>query len=130
MVPALCSPFPTLVDVAWVFLDLGRVDEFRDAVLDPDPIKSPWNDAARAICEGELVRAADLVEGIGHTAAAAYARLRAAKALEAAGQEAEAAAQYARAEPFNREVGAARFRQGPDTIGSASAESGRASRQP
>ena len=65
MVPALCSPFPTLVDVAWVFLDLGRVDEFRDAVLDPDPIKSPWNDAARAICEGELVRAADLVEGIG-----------------------------------------------------------------
>ena len=130
MVPALCSPFPTLVDVAWVFLDLGRVDEFRDAVLDPDPIKSPWNDAARAICEGELVRAADLVEGIGHTAAAAYARLRAAKALEAAGQEAEAAAQYARAEPFHREVGAARFLQGLDTIGSASAESGRASRQP
>jgi len=130
MVPALCSPFPTLVDVAWVFLDLGRERELRDAVLDPDPIKSPWNDAARAICEGELVRAADLIEGIGHTAAAAYARLRAAEALEAAGQEAEAAAQYARAEPFYREVGAARLLQGLDTIGGASAEIGRASQQP
>ena len=72
----------------------------------------------------------EIVEEIGNPAATAYARLRAAKALEAAGQEAEAAAQYARAEPFYREVGAARFRQGPDTIGSASAESGRASRQP
>ena len=50
MVAALCSAFPTLVDVAWVFRDLDREREFREAVLDADPIKSPWNDAARAIC--------------------------------------------------------------------------------
>ena len=82
-------------------------------MLDRDPIRSPWNDAARAICEGDLVRAAGLIDGIGHTAAGAYAWLRAAEALEAAGQEAEAAAQYARAEPFYREVGAARFVREP-----------------
>jgi len=65
MVAALCSPFPTLVDVAWVFRDLGREREFREAVLDADPIKSPWNDAARAICDGDIARAADIIDRIG-----------------------------------------------------------------
>jgi hypothetical protein len=109
MVAALCAPFPTLADVAWLFHDLGRAAEFIDVVLDPDPIKSPWNDAARAICDGELVRAADTIDRIGHTASAAYARLRAAAALAAAGQGAEAAAQRAQAEAFYRTVGALRF---------------------
>ena len=130
LVPALCSPFPTLVDVAWVFRDLARERELRETVLDPDPIKSPWNDAARAICEGDFVRAADIVEGIGHTAAAAYTRVRAAGVLAAAGQELDAAAQYAQAEAFYRDVGAAGFLHGLATIGSASAERGKASRQP
>ncbi len=123
MVPALCSPFPTLVDVAWVFFDLVRAEELREAVLDPDPIKSPWNEAARAICDGDLVGAADLVERMGHTAAAAYARLRAAGPLAAAGQEAEAAAQYAQAEAFYREVGGAWYVRDFDGPGSASAGS-------
>src|SRR5205823_1286560 len=69
MVPALCSAFPTLVGVAWVFRDLGRANEFSDVVLDADPIKSPWNDAARAICEDDLGRAANIIDGIGHPAA-------------------------------------------------------------
>ena len=109
MVAALCSPFPTLVDVAWVFRDLGRESELREGVLDADPIKSPWNDAARAICDGHLVRAADITDDIGHTAAAAYARLRAAEALAAAGKHQDAAAQRAKAESFYRSVGAIRF---------------------
>jgi hypothetical protein len=102
MVPALCSPFPTLAEVAWLFHDLGRPQEFMEIVLDPDPIKSPWSDAARAICDGELVRAADIIDDIGHTASAAYARLRAAEALAAAGEDAEAATQRAQAEAFYR----------------------------
>ena len=71
MVAALNSPLQTLVDVAWLFRDLGRESEFSAAVLDPDPIKGPWNDAARAVGDGDLARAADILETIGHTAGAA-----------------------------------------------------------
>jgi class 3 adenylate cyclase len=109
MVAGLCAPFPSLADVAWVFHDLGRASEFTHAVLDPDPIKSPWNDAARAICDDDPARAADIMAQIGHTAAAAYARLRAAEAFAAAGQQREAAAQRAQAEAFYGKAGAARF---------------------
>jgi hypothetical protein len=105
----LCVPFPTLTDVAWVFRDLGRERDLMAALLDRNPIKGPWHDTARAILQGDLTEAADIIESIGHTASAAYARLRAAEALAAAGRDAEAAAQYARAESFYRKVGAIRF---------------------
>jgi hypothetical protein len=111
MVAALCSPFSTLADVAWLFHDLDRATEFIGIVLDPDPIRSSWNDAARAICEGGLARAADIIELIGHTASAAYTRLRAAEALAAAGEHQAAAAQRAKAKSFYRNVGAIRFMQ-------------------
>jgi hypothetical protein len=116
MVAALCSPFPTLADVAWLFHDLGRAEEFVEVVLDPDPIKSPWNDAARAICDSELVRAADIIDQIGDTASAAYARQRAAERLAAAGDVTEAAAQRAQAEAFYRTVGALRFIGNGETL--------------
>ncbi len=105
-VGALNSPFPTLIGVAWVFRDLGRTTDFRERVLDADPIKGPWNEAARAICDGDLVRTADIIEDIGHTAGAAYARLRAAEGLAAAGRMAEAMAQRARANSFFHRAGA------------------------
>jgi hypothetical protein len=100
-----------LTDAAWVFCDLGREHEFKEAMLDPSPIKSPWNDASRAIADGDLVRAADIIEGIGHGAAAAYARLRAAEALAAAGDDAEAAEQRVAAAAFYRQAGATAFLQ-------------------
>jgi class 3 adenylate cyclase len=106
LVSACCSPFSTFAAVAWVFRDLGREAEFTKSVLEPNPVDTPWVDAAHAITEGDLVRAADIVDGIGHRAAAAYARLRAADALAAAGRAAEAAAQRARADAFLREAGA------------------------
>jgi hypothetical protein len=109
MVGALCSPFPTLAEVAWVFHDLGREHDLSASVLDLNPIKGPWHDAARAILQGDLARAADIIEVVGHTASAAYARLRAADALAAAGQDIEATKQYTRAESFYRKVGATRF---------------------
>jgi class 3 adenylate cyclase len=109
MVAALCSPFSTLADVAWLFHDLDRAMELTGVVLDPDPIRSPWNDAARAICDGELARAADIIERIGHTASAAYARLRAAEALAAAGEDVEAVGYQTKAESFYRQAGATRF---------------------
>jgi hypothetical protein len=58
-----------------VFRDLGREEELRTAVLDPTPQDSPWVDVARGIADGELVRAAEIIDGTGHTATAAYARL-------------------------------------------------------
>jgi hypothetical protein len=109
MVAALCAPFPTLAEVAWLFHDLDRAGELGEVVLDPDPIGSPWNDAARAICDGEFVRAADIIDRIGHPASAAYTRLRGAEALAAAGEDGEAAEQRAQAEAFYRPVGAIRF---------------------
>jgi class 3 adenylate cyclase/tetratricopeptide (TPR) repeat protein len=127
MVPALGAPFPTLAEVAWLFHDLGRGEEFREIVLDPDPIKSAWNDVARAICDGELVRAADIIDRIGHTASAAYARLRAAETLAAGGEDAEAAAQRAQAEAFYRTVGATRFVGDHEGLGSASEDGLKAS---
>ena len=68
VVPALCSPFPTLTDVAWLFRDLGREEELRETILDATPIASAWVDASRAICDGDLPRAAAIIDGIGHPA--------------------------------------------------------------
>jgi class 3 adenylate cyclase len=126
---ALCTPFPTLVDVAWVFRDLGRESEFCDAVLDATPIESPWVDAARAIAGGDLGSAADIIDGIGHMAGAAYARLRAADSSAAEGREQEAAAQRERAYAFYAKVGAAGFMRNADGRPSASANTRRASSQ-
>ena len=55
------------------------------------PIASPWVDAARAILDGELARAADIISGMGNAAGAAHASLRAAAQLAARGDVAAAA---------------------------------------
>ena len=109
VVPALCSPFPTLTDVAWLFRDLDREEELRETILDATPIASAWVDASRAICDGDLPRAAAIIDGIRHPAAAAYAHVRAATALHASGNDAEAAAQRALGEPFFRKARADAF---------------------
>jgi tetratricopeptide (TPR) repeat protein len=75
LVPALCTPFPTLADVAWVFQDLDRESDLRD-LLDATPIESPWCDAANAILDGNLVVAVDLIDALGNQAVAAYTRFR------------------------------------------------------
>jgi class 3 adenylate cyclase/tetratricopeptide (TPR) repeat protein len=130
MVAALNSPIPTLADVAWLFRDLERESEFSNVVVDTNPIKGPWNDAARAIGDGDLARAADIIETIGHPAGAAYARLRAAEAFTTAGRLGEAAAQRAEAESFYRKAGAAGFVRRLEVPGSASAGNQRASSRP
>jgi class 3 adenylate cyclase/tetratricopeptide (TPR) repeat protein len=104
LVPALCGPAPTLADVAWIMRDLDRAGDLR-AILDATPIASPWVDAARAILDGELAHAADVITGIGNAAGAAHASLRAAAQLAAGGGDAAAA--YRRvAESFYEATGA------------------------
>ena len=109
MVAALNTPFPSLVDVAWAFRNLGREREFAEAVVEQDVIGGPWNEAARAIGEGELVRAADVLDGMGHTAAAAFARLRAGGQLAESENVEAAEEELARAEAFYRRAGATAF---------------------
>jgi hypothetical protein len=116
---ALCTPFPTLADTAWAFRDLGRERELVETVLGPDVIRSPWNDVAHEICEGDFARAADLIDAIGHTAAAAYARLRAAESAAAKGDVAGAAAHRAPAESFYSGVGAVGFLARLQELGAA-----------
>jgi class 3 adenylate cyclase len=104
IVPAFCSPFPTLADVAWVFFDLGRGDELASVILDATPVESGWIDAARAIVAGDPVRAAQTIESVGHPAAAAYARYR-------SGEPSAEADEFHRATRAIRFLDAARDRQ-------------------
>jgi class 3 adenylate cyclase len=76
----------------------GTVERFiGDAVRDATPTDSPWIEAARAIGAGDPLRAAAIIEGIGHTVSAAYARRRAELAFgRALGQDDRARAAHGR----------------------------------
>jgi class 3 adenylate cyclase len=111
VVPAVCAGYPTLADTAWAFRDLGRATEFVTKIVDPSPIQSPWNRAARAIAEGDPALAAATIASIGDRAAEAYTRMRAAETCELAGNHEEAAKHRALAEEFYGPVGAIGFLQ-------------------
>ena len=78
---------------------------------------------------GDLVRAADIIDEIGHPAGAAYARLRAAGVLAAEGKEAEAAAQQEQAGSFYQQVGATRFLRECERLGGAPTRTRKASQR-
>ncbi|HSB38313.1 MAG TPA: AAA family ATPase [Gaiellaceae bacterium] len=101
LVPAFCTPFPTLAEVAWVFVDLERGDELAAVILDATPVESSWREAARAIVAGEARRAADTIAATGHRAAAAYTRYRSGEPS-------------AEADEFHRAAGAVRFLSAPE----------------
>ena len=71
--------------------------------------KGPWRDACRALVDGEDARAADTLTSMGTERLAADLRLRAARALAAAGRLSEAEAQLELARAFYRKVGATAF---------------------
>jgi tetratricopeptide (TPR) repeat protein len=95
------------VDGAWAFRDLGRSEEFAEA-LEPARIrmKTPWHEAALLIAEGDLVGAADVYAEMGSVPDEAYARLRAAEELVRAGNRAEADRQLRLALPVFAKLGA------------------------
>ena len=104
LLPSLGGPQPTFADAAWVFRDLGLRADFV-VVLEATSSESSWADAGRAIIEGRSVQAAEIIEGIGDPASAAYARLRAAEEL-AAERLPDAVEQGRRAAAFYRTAGA------------------------
>jgi tetratricopeptide (TPR) repeat protein len=93
------------VDGAWTFRELGRSDEFAEA-LGRARSQTPWHDAARRIAGGDLTGAAEVYREIGSVPDEAFARLRAAEELARAGNRPEADRQLRLALPVFVQLGA------------------------
>jgi class 3 adenylate cyclase/tetratricopeptide (TPR) repeat protein len=107
-------------ELAWLARAVGRGDEFR-ALLAREQKYTRWLDAAEAIVEGDLRRAADVLGECGARPMEAFCRLRAAEALVAEGRRAEADEQLGSALAFYRNVGAARYVREGEALLAASA---------
>jgi class 3 adenylate cyclase/tetratricopeptide (TPR) repeat protein len=111
---------PPAIDLAWAADQLqnsARVRTWTQSIA----YRSLWSEAALAILDGELERAADLFSRIGALPDEAYSRLRAAERHAAAGRRAEADEQLHRALVFWRSVGATRYiREGEALLAAAS----------
>ncbi len=111
---------PPGIDLAWAADELENADDVR-AWVEGIPYASLWSDAALAILDGELERAADLFNAIGALPDEAYARLRAAEQHAAEGRQIEADQQLQKSLSFWRSVGAARYiREGEALLAAAS----------
>jgi hypothetical protein len=99
---------------------LGRSEEL-EAVAERASASTRWLDAARAYAAGAFEEAADIYAEIGSAPDEAYARLRAAEALVAAGRRAAADAQLRQALAFYRSVGAAAYIRDAESLFAASA---------
>jgi tetratricopeptide (TPR) repeat protein len=107
--------FGWLIDLGWLVHDLGRSD------VPPPSRAKVWAEAATAIAEGDLVRAADVLGGTELRSEEAYARLRAAELLASQGRHAEAQFHLERALSFYRSVGATAYLRRAEAILPASA---------
>jgi class 3 adenylate cyclase/predicted ATPase len=107
-------------ELAWIARSAGRGDDFR-ALLEGQPKYTPWLDAAEAIVNDDLRRAADILGEAGARPMEAFCRLRAAEALVAEGLRAEADEQLRPALAFYRGVGAARYVREGEALLAASA---------
>ncbi len=106
--------------LAWVVASLGLAAEAREA-LDALPPTGRWLEAARLVLDGRYGEAADTFVEIGSLPEEAYARLRAAESLSAAGRRDEADHQLEQALTFWRSVGAKRYVQAGEALLAASA---------
>jgi tetratricopeptide (TPR) repeat protein len=116
--PLACSA--SLGELAVALRALGRAAELTDLTA-RGVTPTPWLQAASAIATGRFVEAADRYAAIGSLPDEAFARLRAAEQLLAAGRRAEGTAQLDRARSFYREVGASGYLREADALVAASA---------
>jgi class 3 adenylate cyclase/tetratricopeptide (TPR) repeat protein len=103
-----------------VLVELGRGEELPP-LLERTSLSTRWLDVARAYLAGEFEEGAAILAEIGAVPEEAYARVRAAEALAAAGQRAEADAQLEQALAFFRSVGAAAYIREAESLFAASA---------
>jgi tetratricopeptide (TPR) repeat protein len=108
------------VDVPSVFLELNRAEELV-AATERLASTTLWLDAALKYARRDFVDAADAYAGIGSLPDEAYARLRAAEQLVAAGRRAQADVELQKALAFWRSVGATRYVREGETLLAASA---------
>ncbi len=115
------GPHPAhFVTFAIVLTELGRPADLV-AAADGAALQTRWVDAARAYVQGELVRAADLLDEIGNLSLEAYVRLRAAEHFTTEGRTDDAERELERALAFYRTVGATRYlRRGEALLAAAS----------
>jgi class 3 adenylate cyclase/tetratricopeptide (TPR) repeat protein len=106
--------------LAIVLTALGRSSDM-EAVAENAIISTRWLDAARAYAAGAFEEAAEVYAEIGSVPDEAYARLRAAEALVAAGRRPEADAQLQQALAFYRSVGATAYIREAESLFAASA---------
>jgi hypothetical protein len=91
------------VDGAWAFRELGRGDQFENA-LGQAAAQTLWHDAARQVVAGDLAGAADAYAEIGSVPDETYARLKAAEECVRARDRAEADRQLRVALPVLTEL--------------------------
>jgi class 3 adenylate cyclase/tetratricopeptide (TPR) repeat protein len=106
--------------IAWLGMMLGHESEVA-ALLEREPLDTPWTQAGRTILEGDLAGAADVLDEMGAVAQAAFLRLRSAAELVREGRRAEADEQLARALAFYRSVRATRYVREGEALLAASA---------
>jgi class 3 adenylate cyclase/tetratricopeptide (TPR) repeat protein len=106
--------------LAWLGVRLGRADDVA-ALLNSDPLDTPWTRAGKAVLAGDLAGAADLLGEIGALSQEAFLRLRAAEQFVGEGRRAEADDQLSRALAFYRSVGATRHVREGEALLAASA---------
>jgi hypothetical protein len=111
---------PWYLDLAFALAELGRASDLAPvSTLRGD--SSPWRDALAALAADDFAAAAEHLGGIGLRPSEAYARLRAAEQLIAAGRRSDGEAQLARARAFYREVGATAYLREADALLAATA---------
>jgi len=109
-----------LIELATVLEAFGRGNELRElTAVGREP--TPWLEAARALSTGEFERAADICAEIGSRPDEAFARLRAAGRLPAAGQRAEGTTQLERALSFYQQVATSAYLHEAEALFIASA---------
>jgi class 3 adenylate cyclase/tetratricopeptide (TPR) repeat protein len=108
------------VDTAWVARALGRGADV-EGVFVRHAKANRWARCALHIIRGEFGNAVGVLEQIGSVSDLAYANLKAAQALAAAGRRTESDAHLQRALVFYRSVGATRYiREGESLLAAAS----------
>jgi class 3 adenylate cyclase/tetratricopeptide (TPR) repeat protein len=99
--------FPWIVDSAWLARDTDRLEPWWERAAHERP--SPTLEIGKEVARGDDAAAAELLTAKGHVTEAAYAHLRAAEGLAAAGRRAEADALARQAIEFYASVGATAY---------------------
>lgn len=108
------------VDGAWALYDLGRSADLLE-YLDRARVQTPWHTAARAIAHSDFGAAASTYGEIGTIPDQAYAHLRAATSLSAAGDHAAATTHLRTALPLFASLGATAYTAQAESLLTASA---------